>query len=39
MAKELVQDPLISGQFLPLWPQLGIEPPQSNQGLVPDDVV
>ena len=39
MMKEFVQDPLISGQLLPFWAQLGVEPPQSDQGLVPDDVV
>ena len=39
MTKKLVQHPLVSGQLLPLRAQLGVEPPQSNQGLVPDDVV
>ena len=39
MMKELIQHPLISGQLLPLWPKLRVEPPQGYQGLVPDDVV
>ena len=39
MTKKLVQDPLISGQLLPLWAQLRVKPSQSDQGLVPDDVI
>ena len=39
MAKKLVQNPLISGKLLPLWAQLGVEPPQGHQSLMPDDVV
>ena len=39
MTKELVQDPLISRQLLPLWAQPRVEPPQCHQSLVPDDVV
>ena len=39
MTKKLIQHPLISGQLLPLWAQLGVKPPQRHQSLVPDDVV
>ena len=39
MTKEFVQYPLISGQLLPFWAQLEVEPPQCHQSLVPDDVV
>ena len=39
MMKEFVQNPLISGQLLPLWAQFRVKPPQSDQGLVPDNVV
>ena len=39
MTKEFVQDPLISGQLLPLRAQFRVEPSQSDQGLVPDNVI
>ena len=39
MTKEFVQDPLVSGQLLPLWAKVAVETPQRYQGLMPKDIV